>query len=341
MKKTIALLGFAFLTLTTLRAQSVPEGYRKDILGEDFISKTIDMADDYEGKVVTTLVRTKEQPATGTAMLYVHGYNDYFFQAEMAHFFNNNGYRFYALDLRKYGRSKLEHQYPFMVLDLNEYFADIDSAVAQMKREGCTQIALMAHSTGGLITSLYCQEHKDNLPFFAIVFNSPFLDMNLGHLVEKVGIPAVARMGKKSPHKKVNGGLSTAYAESLLENHHGEWQFDTTWKYPVAPALTASWIRAIHLGQKELQKGLDIPCPILVMHSHRSVYGKKWKPEHQSGDGVLDVKDIEKYGKTLGPKAQTLTIENGLHDLALSAKPVRERFYRESLGFLNANRPTE
>ncbi|MDE6694891.1 MAG: alpha/beta hydrolase, partial [Bacteroidales bacterium] len=197
MKKTIALLGFVFLMMTMLRAQSVPEGYRKDILGENFISKTIDMADDYEGQVVATLVRTKEQPATGTALLYVHGYNDYFFQAEMAHFFNNNGYRFYALDLRKYGRSKLPHQYPFMVLDLNEYFADIDSAVAQMKREGCTQIALMAHSTGGLITSLYCQENKDRLPFFAIVFNSPFLDMNLGHLAEKVGIPAVARMGKK------------------------------------------------------------------------------------------------------------------------------------------------
>lgn len=335
MKKTVALLGFMFLMMPMLGAQDIPAGYRRDILGEDFICKTIDMADDYEGKVVATLVRTKEQPATGTALLYVHGYNDYFFQAEMARFFNNNGYRFYAVDLRKYGRSKLPNQYPFMVRDLNEYFADIDSAVAQMKREGCTQIALMAHSTGGLITSLYCQKHKDNLPFYAIVLNSPFLDMNLGHIVEKVGVPVVARMGKKSPNKKLNGGMSTAYAESLLSNHHGEWQFDTAWKHVIAPPLTASWIRAIHLGQKELQKGLDIPCPILVMHSHRSVYGKKWKAEYQSGDGVLDVKDIEKYGRNLGPKAQTLTIENGLHDLALSAKPVREKFYAEALSFLN------
>lgn len=338
MKKTLLLwLALAWLS-SGLHAQNLPQGYQTDIL-DGFICKTLDMADDYEGKVVATLVRTVDQPATGKALLYVHGYNDYFFQTEMARFFEDNGYRFYAIDLRKYGRSRLSHQYPFKVLDLSEYFADIDSAVAQMKREGCRQIALMAHSTGGLITSLYCHEHKDKLPFYAIVLNSPFLDMNLGRIIEKVGIPAVARMGKKSPDKQVNGGLSTAYAESLLENHHGEWTFDTTWKYPVAPALTASWIRAIHLGQKQLQKGLEIPCPVLVMHSHRSVYGKKWKPEHQSGDGVLDVKDIEKYGKTLGPQARTLTIENGLHDLALSSKPVRERFYTESLSFLNETLP--
>lgn len=339
MKKTLLLSILAWAILSGADAQTIPQGYRADILGEGFICKTFEMEDDYEGKVVATLVRTTEQPATTKALLYVHGYNDYFFQSEMADFFNRNGYRFYAIDLRKYGRSKLPHQYPFMVMDLKEYHADIDSAVAQMRREGCRQIALMAHSTGGLITSLYCHENKDRLPFFAIVLNSPFLDMNLGKIVEKIGIPAVARMGKKSPYKKVNGGLSTAYAESLLANHHGEWMFDTSWKYPVAPKLTASWIRAIHLGQEQLQKGLQIPCPILVMHSHQSVYGKKWKAAHQSGDGVLDVKDIRKYGKELGPQARTLAIQDGLHDLALSRKPVRERFYAESLSFLNEALP--
>lgn len=338
MKKTIALLGLAFLSITMLHAQAIPEGYQKDILGEDFISKTFTMQDDYEGKVVCTLVRPRRQPVSSAAILYVHGYNDYFFQSEMARFFTENGYCFYAVDLRKYGRSKLPHQYPFTVRDLNEYFADIDSAVAQIRREGCREIALMAHSTGGLITALYCQARRTDMPFFAAVFNSPFLDMNFGRIVEKIGIPAVARIGRKSPDRKVNGGLSTAYAESLLKNHHGEWEFDTTWKYPIAPALTAGWVRAIHLGQKRLQQGLDIPCPILVMHSHRSVYGNKWKPEHQSGDGVLDVADIEKYGKTLGPEARTLTIENGMHDLALSAEPVRQRFYQESLAFINAHR---
>ncbi|MDE5609929.1 MAG: hypothetical protein K2I66_06080 [Bacteroidales bacterium] len=40
------------------------------------------------------------------------------------------------------------------------------------------------------------------------------------------------------------------------------------------------------------------------------------------------------WGKSIG-KAQTLTIENGLYDLALSAKSVREKFYAEALAFLN------
>ena len=53
---------------------------------------------------------------------------DYFFQTEMAEQFNAQGY-FYALDLRKYGRSKLPHQIFYNVLDLNEYDAEITQAL--------------------------------------------------------------------------------------------------------------------------------------------------------------------------------------------------------------------
>lgn len=340
---SLSLFGFSlslslFLFLSVLHAQdsSLPEeinGYVADILGNGFVASTIPMEDDYEGDVVCTLVRTVEPESTDKAVLYVHGYNDYFFQSELAAFFVRNGYRFYAVDLRKYGRSKREHQYPFMVRDLNEYFADLDSAIVRIKREGIRHIGLMAHSTGGLITSLYAQERRMQLPFFAMVLNSPFLDMNLTRSRENFSIPLVSGLAVLFPKMKLNGGMSTAYAESLLEKYQGEWQFDTAWKYPLAPKLTASWIRAIHKGHKKLQKGLDIPCPILVCHSHRSIYGEQWTPDHQDGDAVLDVEDIEKYGKRLGPKARTETFKGGLHDLALSRKEVREKFYRRSLEF--------
>ena len=38
-------------------------------------------------------------------VLYVHGWSDYFFQKRLARFWTDQGARFYALDLRKYGRS--------------------------------------------------------------------------------------------------------------------------------------------------------------------------------------------------------------------------------------------
>ena len=153
--------------------------YKPDRLGEGFEAKTIAMPDDYSGRVVTTLVRSLSSCDTHKAVLYVHGYNDYFFQETLARTFNDSCFNFYAVDLRKYGRSLLPEQTPFEVRDLQEYFADIDTALTLIREEGNTDIVLMAHSTGGLITSLYCEAYRNDLPVQGLILNSPFLDMNM------------------------------------------------------------------------------------------------------------------------------------------------------------------
>ena len=99
--------------------------YQPDVLGSNYEQMTLNFADDYDGKVIATLVRKKAAQATKKAVLYIHGFSDYFFQTEMAEQFNQHGYDFYALDLRKYGRSKLPHQKFYYVLDLREYDAEI------------------------------------------------------------------------------------------------------------------------------------------------------------------------------------------------------------------------
>ncbi|MBT2500751.1 hypothetical protein J7E25_16770 [Agromyces sp. ISL-38] len=45
-------------------------------------------------------------------MLFVHGWSGYFFNRELAAFWSNAGARFFALDLRKYGRSLRPWQAP-------------------------------------------------------------------------------------------------------------------------------------------------------------------------------------------------------------------------------------
>ena len=65
----------------------------------------IPLPDDYEGSVAATLVRFAAGRAPSRAVLYLHGYVDYFFQTHMARWFVARGWSFYALDLRKYGRS--------------------------------------------------------------------------------------------------------------------------------------------------------------------------------------------------------------------------------------------
>ena len=88
--------------------------------------------DDYDGRVVTTLVRLPAGDAPRGAVLYVHGFIDYFFQRHMAERFAAEGYAFYALDLRKHGRSLLPHQHPCFCKDIAEYYGDITRALAEI-----------------------------------------------------------------------------------------------------------------------------------------------------------------------------------------------------------------
>ncbi|MFQ9503751.1 MAG: alpha/beta hydrolase [Alistipes indistinctus] len=73
------------------------------------------MPDDYEGKVIATLLRADSTAPSGRAVLYLHGYIDYFFQTHMAERFAGEGWNFYALDLRKYGRSSCPINMPIIV----------------------------------------------------------------------------------------------------------------------------------------------------------------------------------------------------------------------------------
>jgi pimeloyl-ACP methyl ester carboxylesterase len=81
-----------------------------DVLGEPYRRRVIELPADDEGPVIATLVSRKAAKPTPRAVLYLHGYNDYFFQTHVADFFVERGFDFYALDLRKYGRSLQPHQ---------------------------------------------------------------------------------------------------------------------------------------------------------------------------------------------------------------------------------------
>ena len=327
-KKSILFLFFICL-LESLFAQ-----YSPDPLGPKFEQHTFILPNDYDGQVVSTLVRLTPDSTSHKAILYVHGYNDYFFQNQMALRFDSAGYNFYAVDLRKYGRSILSNQKPFNVRSLDEYYTDIDSALHVIKKEGNSEIILMGHSTGGLISALYAEHNRKDLQINALILNSPFLDMNLGWFKEKILMPIVAFIGRWFPNLKIAQSESTAYAESLLKTNHGEWDFNTDWKMPISPAVTAGWLRAIYLGQRQIRKGLHIPVPVLVMHSNKSVYGEDWTPEFNKADAVLDVNDMEKYGKNLGPDVYLATIPNGLHDLILSDYNARNKTYEQIFSFL-------
>ena len=156
-----------------------------DVLGEPYLAETITLPPDDEGPVVVTLVVRRAPEPTGRAVLHVHGFCDYFFQTDYAEWWNERGYDFYAVDLRKYGRSLLPHQTPNHVKDLRQHFPDLDAALHRvLVRDRHEHVVLSAHSTGGLITSLWANERQPDVA--GMVLNSPWLDMQGGALLRGV-----------------------------------------------------------------------------------------------------------------------------------------------------------
>lgn len=308
------------------------------VLGHGYQMQYIEQPDDYAGPVRCTVIRKLcSCPTPKAAILYIHGYNDYFFQAEEGDRFVDSCYDFYALELRKYGRSILPGQRKFQARDLKEYFPDIDSALAVIGRDRPSEhVVMMGHSTGGLISSYYLTlEPQSDRRVKALILNSPFLEWNFSGFMRKVAIPLVGGLGRVFPGMKISQGKHSLYAESLLKQYHGEWTYNTQWKTVKPEKVEASWIRAISSAQKALRGKHDkIQIPILLLHSDRSVSGKEWTEDFQHADAVLNVKDIARLGRELGTDVTEVTIEGGLHDLALSAPEAREKFYTAIFSWL-------
>jgi len=308
-----------------------------DLLGEPYQRQTIDLGEDAEGPVTATLVRRRAERPNGGAVLYVHGFVDYFFQTHLADFYVQRGLDFYALDLRKYGRSLLPHQTPNFCLDLTEYYPEIDEAVRIIREtDGHGRLLVNGHSTGCLTTALWAHDRRDAGLVDALFFNSPFFDLNVPRPVRTLAIPATAALARLRPYGKLPGGLNDVHGSSLYRGRHGEWDYDLEWKPLAGFPVRAGWLRAIRRGQQRLQAGLDIRVPILVAASTTSYKRARWSDAASSADSVLDVDHMARWTPALGPRTTLIRVEAGLHDLTLSREPSRKQFFDDLARWLAA-----
>jgi alpha-beta hydrolase superfamily lysophospholipase len=305
-------------------------GVETDILGGHYLRRTIDLGTDDEGPVVATLVSRKADNPTGRAVLYVHGYVDYFFQEHLAEFYVTRGYDFYALDLRKYGRSLLSHQTPNFVRTVSEYFPELDEAARIIRDEdGHDRLLINAHSTGGLITALWAHRVRDAGIVDGLFMNSPFFEINVPAVQRRTLGPAIDALARVRPYARVRASVSMAYGHSIHATHYGEWNYNLEWKPLESFPVRAAWLAAIRSAQARLHKGLSIPVPVLVACSTRSFRGPSWTEAAMRADAVLDVEQIAHYASRLGSHVTIVRIDGGLHDLTLSAPPVRAKVFEE------------
>lgn len=307
------------------------------MLGEGFLAETLVLPPDEEGEVVATLVHRVPTYDTGRAVLYVHGYNDYFFQRELAEFWDGLGYAFWALDLRKSGRSLRPWQTPSFVRHLWEYAAELDLAAARVRAAGSRHLVVMAHSTGGLTAALWLHHRHGTHAVAALVLNSPFLDV-AGTARDRAAASLVGTAGRLRPYAVVPRRAVDVYARSLHRHYEGEWEYDLAWKPPGLP-LRAGWVAAVREGHRAVRRGLALDVPVLAMASAAGVSTRTFDATALRADAVLDPGRIAALAPRLGADVTVVRVEGGLHDLVLSARDVRDAVYATIAGWVTARFP--
>ena len=299
-----------------------------DILGPPYTVETIDLPDDAEGPVHATLVRRPADEPTNRAVLHVHGFADYFFQTGYAEWWNARGYDFYAIDLRKYGRSIQEHHTPNYVSDLRDYFVEIDEAWARVTgRDGHDHLVLTAHSTGGLTLPLWAADRKPRLA--GMVLNSPWFDMQGSLWMRTIGTEVIKQVGARQPMRPIPRTVTGLYARSLHRDHEGEWDFNLDWKPVESWPVYAGWLRAVRAGHAELHRGIEVGCPVLVLTSGATRFPTEMGDDVHGHDIVLEVEQIRRWATSVGRHVTVVSIEGARHDVVLSREPIRGQVYDE------------
>jgi alpha-beta hydrolase superfamily lysophospholipase len=285
--------------------------WRPDRLLPGFEALELPAPDDYDGRVVATLVRLPAGDAPRGPVLYIHGFIDYFFQRHMAERFAAEGYAFHALDLRKHGRSLLAHQHPCYCSDVAEYFDDLTRALEVIG----APVLLAGHSTGGLVCSLYCREGRRKDGIRALWLNSPFFEFR-GSRSRRRKLAIARALGALFPFLSNRSSVDPEYVRGLHRNWRGEWDFDLALKPEHGFPAYFGWIRAIFAAHAKVHAGLGLAIPVLSMHGDAS-------------DTVLDWRQVARWSRTLGERTTVLPFPGGLHDLVLSRAEIRDDVFRQ------------
>jgi alpha-beta hydrolase superfamily lysophospholipase len=299
--------------------------WQPDILGAPFERWELELEPDVEGPVSATLVRrTRDEVIDGPGVfdvLYVHGWSDYFFQRELAEYWISRGARFHALDLRKYGRSLRPHQTPGYVEDLAVYDEDIRAALDVVRARSTVPLVLMGHSTGGLTLSLWVSRHPDAAD--GLVLNSPWLELQTRAVGRALLEPVVGFGAVMHPHSEFPEVDLGFYSRTVSARLDGEWEYDDAWRPEHGFRANRGWLNAILRGQAAVAKGLGIRIPALVLLSARSMLQPMWSEQMRYADTAIEVGGVARRAADLGLDVSIRRIDGALHDVALSAAPVR------------------
>ncbi len=333
-------------TTDSQAAYAYVDPWKTDTVLEGYQQATVHLGEDAEGEIVATFVRKNPSQLSlqqrwrrwhysmrghRLAIMYVHGWNDYFYRRHASEYWESLGIPFYAVDLRKFGRSYRSYQTPGYIEDLHDYRLEFNALRDQIVKEQGkdVRILMIAHSQGGLSASLWIDsEHPHHVE--ALALNSPWLELQGNRMFRLLSTPVVQMYrlrGGKTIMPMRDPGF---YARCIKRSTGGEWDY---LDHPLNPDVEflprAGWMQAIYNGQDEIAKNLDIQIPVLVCTSDKSMMLQTtWDEDMREADSVLDITAIRQAALHLGDVIALATIRGGLHDLSMSKPDARRKYFR-------------
>jgi len=131
---------------------------------------------DEQGSGVAVLRWRSARPSR-RAVLYVHCLEDTFVPADLAAWYTERGFHFYAADLRSVGAGEpAPADGNRAASELNACFGCLDAAVTHLRAADAIDTVVAAgHCAGAVITALWCHARRGSQPVDALIIASPDL----------------------------------------------------------------------------------------------------------------------------------------------------------------------
>lgn len=267
-------------------------------------------------------------------MLYIPTLSDYFWQEEIATCLNEEGYHFYALELRRYVRNlkpRTPGQHPYLVRNLVEYYEEIHWALKLLRfDEGIERVILGGHGLGATTALLFANDHPNEIE--GLFLNAPLFALS-------PAIPGFSKpLGWFSSADSETGCVCEPFHASVHVERQGSFEWDRYLKPMSGFPLYAGLIDAIALATSRLTGekggGISIPTPTLILSSasHVPVLNPSCSVSRRC-DVLQDVNATVRLAPRWGKIVQICLIKEAVHDVFLSDIKARDEAFDSFFDF--------
>ena len=264
------------------------------------------------------------------AIIWIPGFNDYFYNFYIGNKFVENGYDIYAISLNNYMTNQNENK--FNCNSSSEIINSIDKLIEEIINiKLYNNYYLYGHSMGGLIAVNYLEYGKYKNLFKKLILNSPFFDFNLDTITKFILNYIIYYLAYLFPRCELR--KKTYVPNYLSLNISKRFYINLNYKTDYLCQIYFSWIKSISTLQYNIFRSrINLKIPIFVLYCDKTTI---FENDNMVGDDTLNVEDIDYYSDNIGDNVKKIKVKNSIHDIFSSSIQVINYAFNKTLEWLN------